>query len=85
MAREEKGQGLFELVATKLPIKERPLICLMLLIARAVAGASGPTRMADKYDVRFSEEFLIIAADMAGALIRGWTLELRRNCRSAAY
>ncbi len=44
VVREERGQGLFELVATKLPNKKETLICPMLLPARVVAGASGPTR-----------------------------------------
>ncbi len=32
-----------------------------------------PPRHADKYDVRFTQQFLVIAVDMTGALIRGWT------------
>jgi hypothetical protein len=32
-----------------------------------------PPKHADKYDVRFAQQFLVIAADLAGALIRGWT------------
>lgn len=32
-----------------------------------------PPRQADKYDVRFTQQFLVIAADMTGALVRGWT------------
>jgi hypothetical protein len=32
-----------------------------------------PARLADKYDVRFTRQFLVITADLTGALIRGWT------------
>lgn len=32
-----------------------------------------PPRHAEKYDVRFAQKFLVIATDMAGALVRGWT------------
>lgn len=32
-----------------------------------------PRRHADKYDVRFAQRFLVIAADMTAALVRGWT------------
>ncbi|MGP4033677.1 hypothetical protein [Pseudarthrobacter sp. 1C304] len=32
-----------------------------------------PPRQADKYDVRFTRQFIVIAADMTGMLIRGWT------------
>lgn len=32
-----------------------------------------PPRHAEKYDVRFAQQFLVIAADLSGALLRGWT------------
>ncbi len=32
-----------------------------------------PPKHAEKYDVRFAQQFLVVATDMAGALIRGWT------------
>ncbi|SDL06122.1 hypothetical protein [Arthrobacter sp. ok362] len=32
-----------------------------------------PPRHAENYEARFAQQFLVIAADMAGALIHGWT------------
>ncbi|WP_350001520.1 hypothetical protein [Pseudarthrobacter sp. WHRI 8279] len=32
-----------------------------------------PPRLAQKYDVRFVQSFLVVAADMTGALVRGWS------------
>lgn len=32
-----------------------------------------PPRQAQKYDVRFVQSFLVVAADMTGALVRGWS------------
>jgi hypothetical protein len=32
-----------------------------------------PPRHAEKYDVRFAQRFLVIATDMTGELVRGWT------------
>jgi hypothetical protein len=45
-----------------------------------------PPGHAEKYDVRFAQRFLVIATDMAGALVRGWTHPSwwPRNWRSGA-
>jgi hypothetical protein len=42
-------------------------------IANTFVLSGLPPRHADKYDVRFAQQFLLIAADMTGALTRGWT------------
>lgn len=42
-------------------------------IAETYVLSGLPPRHADKYDVRFAQRFLVIAADMAAALVRGWT------------
>jgi hypothetical protein len=42
-------------------------------IAETYALSGLPPRHADKYDVRFAQRFLVIASDMAAALVRGWT------------
>jgi len=42
-------------------------------IANTFVLSGLPPRQADNYDVRFTQQFLVIAADMTGALIRGWT------------
>jgi hypothetical protein len=42
-------------------------------IARSFVLSGLPPKHAEKYDVRFAQQLLVIAADMAGALIRGWT------------
>ena len=42
-------------------------------IANTFVLSGLPTRHCDKYDVRFARQFLVIAADMTGALVRGWT------------
>lgn len=42
-------------------------------IANTFVLSGLPPRHADKYDVRFAQQFLVIAADMTGALTRGWT------------
>lgn len=42
-------------------------------IANTFVLSGLPPRQADKYDVRFTQQFLVIAADMTGAMIRGWT------------
>jgi hypothetical protein len=41
-------------------------------IANTFVLSGLPPRHADKYDVRFVQQFLVIAADMTGALTRGW-------------
>jgi hypothetical protein len=41
VVRRERGQGLIELVATKLPKSKETLTCVMLLPALAGAGVSG--------------------------------------------
>jgi hypothetical protein len=41
-------------------------------IANTFVLSGLPSRHADKYDVRFAQQFLVIAADMTGALARGW-------------
>lgn len=42
-------------------------------IANTFVLSGLPPRQADKYDIRFTQQFLVIAADMTGALSRGWT------------
>lgn len=42
-------------------------------IANTFVLSGLPPRHADTYDVRFAQQFLVIAADMTGSLIRGWT------------
>lgn len=42
-------------------------------IADTFVLSGQPSRHADKYDVRYAQQFLVIAADMTGALTRGWT------------
>lgn len=42
-------------------------------IANTFVLSGLPPRHADKYDARFTQQFLVIAADMTGSLIRGWT------------
>jgi hypothetical protein len=42
-------------------------------IAETYVLSGLPPRHADKYDVRFAQRFLVIAADMSAALVRGWT------------
>lgn len=42
-------------------------------IANTFVLSGLPPAHADKYDVRFAQQFLVIAADMTGALSRGWT------------
>ncbi|TQS88045.1 hypothetical protein EU811_21640 [Arthrobacter sp. TS-15] len=42
-------------------------------IANTFVLSGLPPRHADKYDVRFARQFLVIAADMTGALARRWT------------
>lgn len=42
-------------------------------IANTFVLSGLPPRQADKYDVRFTQQFLVVAADMTGTLIRGWT------------
>ncbi|WP_051423486.1 hypothetical protein [Arthrobacter sp. MA-N2] len=42
-------------------------------IANTFVLSGLPPRHADKYDVRFAQQFLVIAADMTAALTRGWT------------
>jgi hypothetical protein len=42
-------------------------------IAETYVLSGLPPRHADKYDVRFAQRFLVIASDMAAALVRGWT------------
>ncbi|MFY9636939.1 MAG: hypothetical protein WAL27_19665 [Cellulosimicrobium cellulans] len=42
-------------------------------IANTFVLSGLPPRQTDKYDVRFTQQFLVIAADMTGALVRGWT------------
>jgi hypothetical protein len=42
-------------------------------IANTFVLSGLPPRQAEKYDVRFARQFLVVAADMTGALIRGWT------------
>jgi hypothetical protein len=42
-------------------------------IAETYVLSGLPRRHADKYDVRFAQRFLVIASDMAAALVRGWT------------
>lgn len=42
-------------------------------IAESFVLAGLPPKHADKYDVRFAQRFLVITADLTGALIRGWT------------
>lgn len=56
------------------------LSCLLKLdridrqdIANTFVLSGLPPRQADKYDVRFTQQFLVIAADMTGALVHGWT------------
>ncbi|BCW73541.1 hypothetical protein [Arthrobacter sp. NicSoilB8] len=41
-------------------------------IANTFVLSGLPPRHADKYDVRFARQFLVIATDMTGALTRGW-------------
>uniref|UniRef100_UPI003F499FF3 hypothetical protein n=1 Tax=Paenarthrobacter ureafaciens TaxID=37931 RepID=UPI003F499FF3 len=41
-------------------------------IANTFVLSGLPPRHADKYDVRFAQQFLVIAADMTASLIRGW-------------
>ena len=41
-------------------------------IANTFVLSGLPPRHADKYDVRFARQFLVTAADMTGALTRGW-------------
>jgi hypothetical protein len=41
-------------------------------IANTFVLSGLPPRHADKYDVRFARQFLVIAADLTGALARGW-------------
>ncbi|WP_396134448.1 hypothetical protein [Arthrobacter oryzae] len=42
-------------------------------IASSLVLSGLPPRHAEKYDVRFAQRFLVIATDMTGALVRGWT------------
>ena len=42
-------------------------------IANTFVLSGLPPRQADKYDIRFARQFLVIAADMTGALTRRWT------------
>jgi hypothetical protein len=42
-------------------------------IANTFVLSGLPPSHADKYDVRFAQQFLVIASDMTGALSRGWT------------
>ncbi|WP_354174125.1 hypothetical protein [Arthrobacter sp. UYEF36] len=42
-------------------------------IANTLVLSGLPPRSADKFDLRFAQQFLVIAADMTGALIRGCT------------
>jgi hypothetical protein len=42
-------------------------------IANTFVLSGLPPRHADKYDLRFAQQFLVIAADMTGALTSGWT------------
>lgn len=42
-------------------------------IAASFVLSGPPPKHADKYPVRFAQQFLVNAADMTGALIRGWT------------
>ena len=42
-------------------------------IANTFVLSGLPPRHADKYDVGFAQQFLVIASDMTGALTRGWT------------
>ncbi|MCO4251217.1 hypothetical protein [Pseudarthrobacter raffinosi] len=42
-------------------------------IANTFVLSGLPARPADKYDVRFAQQFLVTTADMTGALTRGWT------------
>jgi hypothetical protein len=42
-------------------------------IANTFVLSGLPPRHADKYDVRFARQFLVVAADMTGALARRWT------------
>jgi hypothetical protein len=42
-------------------------------IANTFVLSGLPPRQADKYDVRFTQQFVVIAADMTGALLGGWT------------
>ena len=42
-------------------------------IAGSLVLSGLPPRHAEKYDVRFAQRFLVIATDMTGALVRGWT------------
>ena len=46
-----------------------------------------PATPADKYDVRFAQQFRVIASDMTGALVHGWTRPscAHGNWRSAAF
>lgn len=41
-------------------------------IANTFVLSGLPPRHANKYDVRFARQFLVIAVDMTGALSRGW-------------
>lgn len=41
-------------------------------IANTFVLSGLPPRHADKYDVRFARQFLVIAVEMTGALARGW-------------
>jgi hypothetical protein len=42
-------------------------------IANTFVLSGPPPRQADKYDLRFTQQFPVIVADMTGALIPGWT------------
>ena len=42
-------------------------------IAGSFVLSGPPPKHADKYDVRIAQQFLVIATDMSGALVRGWT------------
>ncbi|MDJ0358511.1 hypothetical protein [Paenarthrobacter sp. PH39-S1] len=42
-------------------------------IAASFVLSGLPPKHADKYTVRFAQQFLVIAADMTGALMHGWT------------
>ena len=42
-------------------------------IAGSFVLSGPPPKHADKYDVWIAQQFLVIAADMSAALVRGWT------------